>query len=56
MGFVKERLINNNMIAISNDDDFGVTGTGTYQQKILPSTNTVDKNTIVFIKLKTPLK
>ncbi|AQX11295.1 esterase-like activity of phytase family protein [Elizabethkingia meningoseptica] len=49
-------VIDNNTIAISNDDDFGVTGSGKYQQKILPFNNTVDKNTIRFIKLKKPLK
>ena len=42
-------------IAVSNDDDFGVTGTGTYQSKIIPATGKVDKNRIYFIKLKQPL-
>lgn len=49
-------VINATTIAISNDDDFGVTGTGTYSAKILPSTNTVDRNRIYFIKLSKPLK
>lgn len=49
-------IINSTTIAISNDDDFGVTGTGTFVPKILPSTNTIDKNNVYFIKLKQPLK
>ncbi|MES2733957.1 MAG: esterase-like activity of phytase family protein [Bacteroidota bacterium] len=48
-------IINSTTIAISNDDDFGVVGLGTVTAKILPSTNTVDQNTIFFIKLSTPL-
>jgi hypothetical protein len=49
-------IINNKLIAVSNDDDFGITGaSGVYQAKILPETNTVDKNSIYFIKLTTPL-
>lgn len=48
-------IIDANTIAIANDDDFGVVGTGTYMSKILPSTNTVDRNTIYFVKLKQPL-
>lgn len=49
-------VINSSLIAICNDDDFGVTGEGIYQSKILPAIKTVDKNGIYFIKLKTPLK
>jgi hypothetical protein len=50
-------IINSRLIAVSNDDDFGITGAnGIYQPKILPATNTVDKNSIYFIKLSTPLK
>lgn len=49
-------VIDKNTIAISNDDDFGVTGSGKYEQKVLPSSNTIDRNTIYFIKLKKPLK
>ncbi|MNT40704.1 hypothetical protein D3C72_1770340 [compost metagenome] len=49
-------VINSSLIAVCNDDDFGVTGEGTYKSKILPAVNTVDKNSIYFIKLKTPLK
>lgn len=50
-------IISPTLIAISNDDDFGVTDVNkAFAQKILPSTNTVDRNTIYFIKLSTPLK
>ncbi|HEV7379336.1 MAG TPA: esterase-like activity of phytase family protein, partial [Dyadobacter sp.] len=48
-------VIDANTIAVSNDDDFGVSGTGTYASKIIPATNAVDKNTIYFVKLKQPL-
>ncbi len=49
-------IINKNMIAICNDDDFGVNGIGTYAAKILAgSNNEIDKNRIYFIKLKQPL-
>lgn len=49
-------IINSKMIAVSNDDDFGITGSnGIYQQKILPATNTVDRNRIYFIKLEKSL-
>jgi hypothetical protein len=49
-------IINSRLIAVSNDDDFGITGSnGIYQQKILPATNTVDKNSIYFIRLAKPL-
>ena len=49
-------IINSKLIAVSNDDDFGITGSnGIYQQKILPATNTIDRNRIYFIKLTTPL-
>lgn len=49
-------VINSSLIAVCNDDDFGVTGEGIYKSKMLPGINTVDKNSIYFIKLKTPLK
>ncbi|GAA4174653.1 esterase-like activity of phytase family protein [Sphingobacterium ginsenosidimutans] len=49
-------VINSSLIAVCNDDDFGVTGEGIYKSKILPAISTVDKNSIYFIKLKTPLK
>lgn len=49
-------IINKNMIAVSNDDDFGVVGVGTYAAKNLAGAgNTVDKNKIYFIKLKQSL-
>ncbi|GAA0885552.1 esterase-like activity of phytase family protein [Sphingobacterium siyangense subsp. cladoniae] len=49
-------VINPFMIAVCNDDDFGVTGKGFYESKILPYIKTVDKNSIYFVKLKDPLK
>jgi len=49
-------VINPFMIAVCNDDDFGVTGKGFYESKILPYLKTVDKNSIYFVKLKDPLK
>ncbi|ADB40929.1 esterase-like activity of phytase family protein [Spirosoma linguale] len=49
-------LISPTLLAVSNDDDFGVTGTGTYTAKILPATNTIDKNRVYFITLKAPVK
>ena len=49
-------IINSKLIAVSNDDDFGITGSnGVYQQKILPAINMIDRNRIYFIKLNTPL-
>lgn len=47
-------LLPNNILAISNDDDFGVvdSGNNSFMAKILPSTNTVDHNRIYFVKLK----
>ena len=49
-------IINPSLIAVSNDDDFGITGSnGIYQQKILPATNAVDRNSIYFIKLAVPV-
>ncbi len=49
-------IINPSLIAVSNDDDFGITGANqVYQQKVLNGTNKVDRNSIYFIKLKTPL-
>lgn len=49
-------VINPSLIAVCNDDDFGVTGKGFYESKILPYIKTVDKNSIYFVKLKDPLK
>jgi len=49
-------IINPYLIAVSNDDDFGIVGSnGIYQQKILPATNAVDRNSIYFIRLSVPL-
>ena len=49
-------IINSKLIAVSNDDDFGITGSnGIYQQKILPANNAIDRNSIYFIKLAQPL-
>ncbi|WP_149243630.1 esterase-like activity of phytase family protein [Dyadobacter sp. 32] len=48
-------IINSTLIGICNDDDFGVTGVGTYVSKILAGTGLVDRNTIYFVKLKKPL-
>jgi hypothetical protein len=49
-------IINSTMIAVSNDDDFGITGSGgTYEQKMLAPLNAIDRNRIYFIKLKKPL-
>jgi hypothetical protein len=45
-------IINSKLIAVSNDDDFGITGSGgIYQQKILPAINSIDRNSIYFIRL-----
>ena len=51
-------LIGNSMLAISNDDDFGVLDNGQngFAPKILPATGKVDLNRIYFVPLKTPLK
>jgi len=52
-------IISNSLIAVSNDDDFGITphspADNTFIQKILPLTHKTDFNSIYFIKLKTPL-
>jgi hypothetical protein len=51
-------LIGNSMLAVSNDDDFGVLDNGQngFAPKILPATGKVDLNRIYFVPLKTPLK
>ncbi len=50
-------IINSNLIAIVNDDDFGIGGENTYKQKIAPFlNNTVDKNIMYFVKPLKPLK
>ena len=49
-------IINSTTIAVSNDDDFGITGANKiYQKKILAGNGKVDGNGIYFIKLNTPL-
>ncbi|RFZ91834.1 esterase-like activity of phytase family protein [Mucilaginibacter conchicola] len=47
-------LLPNGILAISNDDDFGVVdnGSNTFAQKILPATGNVDHNSIYFVKIK----
>lgn len=51
-------LIGNDLLAISNDDDFGVVDNGSngFAPKILPATGKVDVNRIYFVKLATPLR
>lgn len=49
-------LINPTLLAVSNDDDFGVTGTGTFVAKILPATGAIDKNRVYFVTLKAAVK
>ena len=50
-------VINPNLIAVSNDDDFGITGVGKYETKLVAGiSNQVDRNRIYFIKLKNSLK
>jgi hypothetical protein len=51
-------LVGNDMLAISNDDDFGVLDNGNngFAPKILPATGKVDVNRIYFVKLPTPLR
>jgi len=46
-------LINGNILVVSNDDDFGVVDNGAsgFLQKILPFTNSVDKNRLYFVKV-----
>ena len=46
-------LINDNILVISNVDDFGVVDNGAsgFMQKILPFTNAVDRNRLYFIKV-----
>ncbi|QXV66694.1 esterase-like activity of phytase family protein [Mucilaginibacter achroorhodeus] len=47
-------LLPGNILAISNDDDFGVVdnGSNTFAQKLLPLTGKVDHNSIYFVKIK----
>lgn len=49
-------IIDAKTIAVSNDDDFGITGANkVYEKKILAGTGQVDRNSIYFIKLSTSL-
>lgn len=47
-------LLPGNILAIANDDDFGVVDNGAsgFAAKILPLTNKVDRNRLYFVKLK----
>jgi hypothetical protein len=51
-------ILSPTVIAISNDDDFGVVDNGKqgFAAKILPATGKVDANRIYFLTLKTPLR
>jgi hypothetical protein len=50
-------IINNNMIGIINDNDFGVIGTGVYEKKSMPLlSNNADKNVIYFVPTLKSLK
>ncbi|UEG52319.1 esterase-like activity of phytase family protein [Mucilaginibacter daejeonensis] len=47
-------LLPGNILAISNDDDFSVVdnGSNTFAPKILPATNSLDRNRIYFVKIR----
>ena len=51
-------LLGTNVLAISNDDDFGVVDNGQngFTTKVLPATGKADLNRIYFVTLATPLK
>jgi hypothetical protein len=51
-------LIGSDLLAVSNDDDFGVLDNGAngFAPKLLPATGKVDVNRIYFFKLPTPLR
>lgn len=50
-------IIKNNMLGIINDDDFGIGGVGTYEQKNLPLLNNqTDRNIIYYVTLPQSLK
>jgi hypothetical protein len=51
-------ILSPTLIAVANDDDFGVVDNGRqgFAQKILPATNAVDANRVYFIRLNTPLR
>jgi hypothetical protein len=49
-------IIDAKTIAVSNDDDFGITGANkVYEKKVLAGTGQVDRNSIYFIRLSSPL-
>jgi len=47
-------MLKGNILVVSNDDDFGVVDNGNsgFAQKVLPSTKSVDRNRLYFIKMK----
>ncbi len=51
-------LLGNDLLAVSNDDDFGVLDNGAngFAPKTLPATGKVDANRIYFLKLPAPLR
>jgi hypothetical protein len=51
-------IVSGNMLAVSNDDDFGVIDNGQVgiMQKTLPTTNKQDRMTLYFIRLATALR
>jgi hypothetical protein len=51
-------IVDEHTLAISNDDDFGVTedGAGRFRAKILPGTGAQDFNSIRFVRLPAPLR
>lgn len=50
-------ILDRHTIAVSNDDDFGVTdnGAGGIAPKMLPATGAVDRNEVWFVRLPSPL-
>lgn len=49
-------LLSPTLLAVSNDDDFGIGGVGTYAAKILPATGQVDNNRIYFVRLRAAVR
>jgi len=47
-------MLKGNILVVSNDDDFGIVdnGNSSLAQKFLPSTKSVDRNRLHFIKMK----
>ena len=50
-------ILNDSMIVVSNDDDFGVisNAVGSFDQKYLPLNQKIDRNMICYVKLRTKL-